>query len=386
MKACGVIVEYNPFHNGHQYHVQQARARSGADVVIACMSGNFLQRGEPAIIDKWLRAEAALKNGVDIVVELPICWSLQAADYFARGGVKLLQAIGCDSLCFGTDSDKAFDYQQFGSFVQENQAMINKEYQQLQDEKLSYPQKMNQVYERFFPELGLSEETPNHILGLAYAKENAAYAHPMRLIPLPRIGAGYNERNLAQGMLASGTGIREGVSRGQDISTFVPQETQEALRREYADWSQLWPYLRYRLLSAGTEELGSLYQMTEGLEHRLKEVAKQTADYQQFMQRVKSKRYTWTRLQRLFCCVLLNIKETEMHTAWQQDQLRLLGFTATGRRYLSQQKKKLVLPLISRVGKAQDMQQELTLRADEIYRLTDPRIPEQAIGRIPIRI
>ena len=386
MKACGVIVEYNPFHNGHRYHAQQARKRSGAEVVVACMSGNFLQRGEPAIIDKWLRTEAALKNGVDLVIELPLCWSLQAADFFARGSIKLLQGIGCESLCFGTDAEDRFDYQEFGNLVTGNQLLIDQTYQQLQDEKLSYPQKMNQVYSQLFADMQLAGDTPNHILGLAYAKENAAYPHPMKLISVPRIGSGYNESNLRQGQLASGTGIREGVRSGANISSFVPPKTAWGLTQQSASWEGLWPYLRYRLLAAKPEELRRIYQMTEGLEHRLIEAAKQALDFQQFMAQVKSKRYTWTRLQRLFCYVLLDINNQEMQAAWQENQLRVLGFTEIGQRYLSQQKKKLTFPLVTRVGKAQNRQQELTLRSDEIYRLADPRIPEQAVGRIPIRV
>ena len=109
MKACGIIVEYNPFHNGHRYHADMARKQTGADVVIAVMSGNFLQRGEPAILDKWARANAALANGIDLVIELPIEWSVQSADYFARGAVRLLQKIGCDYLCFGTEGEQSFD-------------------------------------------------------------------------------------------------------------------------------------------------------------------------------------------------------------------------------------------------------------------------------------
>ena len=116
MRSCGIVVEYNPFHNGHRYHAEKARELSGADVVVAVMSGNFLQRGEPAIIDKWARTKTALQNGVDLVVELPFSWAVQSADYFARGSIKLLQALKCDALCFGTDSDSLFDYAEYGRF------------------------------------------------------------------------------------------------------------------------------------------------------------------------------------------------------------------------------------------------------------------------------
>ena len=114
MKACGVIVEYNPFHNGHLYHLKKAREESQADVMVAVMSGNFLQRGEPAVVDKWQRAQAALSNGADLVVELPFQYACQAADIFAKGSVQTLAQLQCDSLCFGTDYETSFDYNYFG--------------------------------------------------------------------------------------------------------------------------------------------------------------------------------------------------------------------------------------------------------------------------------
>ena len=116
MKACGLVVEYNPFHHGHQYHVEKARQVTNADVVVAVMSGNFLQRGEPAIIDKWQRAQAALQHGVDLIVELPPAWAVHSADFFASGAIRILQDLQCELLCFGTDTKHPFDYAKFDHF------------------------------------------------------------------------------------------------------------------------------------------------------------------------------------------------------------------------------------------------------------------------------
>lgn len=386
MKACGIIVEYNPFHNGHLYHAQKARELSGAEVVVACMSGNFLQRGEPAITDKWLRSRAALANGVDLVIELPLCWSLQAADYFAKGGIKILQAIGCQALCFGTDHQDDFDYQAFGRFAHEKRQAIDIAYRALHDEKLSYPQKMNQVFTRLYPEMQLSGAMPNHILGLAYAKENASYPHPMTLYPLPRVGAGYHDHKLSNQPIASATGIREAIAKHQSVSNFVPDQTLQSLQEQQVTWEKLWQLLRYRLLSTTAAELRQIYQMSDGLEQRMLGAVTQATSFSDFLQAVKSKRYTWTRLQRLCCYVLLNIQDQEMRQAWQEEQLRILGFNATGQAFLRQQKKQLTAEVVSRIGKPTTIQQELMVRGDQIYRLGDERVPEQTIGRIPIRI
>lgn len=382
MKSVGIIVEYNPFHNGHAYHAKMARKLTGAEVVIAVMSGNFLQRGEPAIVDKWLRAEAALHNGVDLVIELPVAWSLQAADYFAKGGVKLLQALNCENLCFGTEDATAFDYQGFGRFAWEEQEQVDAAFQQITDQKMTYPQKMNQVYQALFPSLQLSGETPNHILGLTYAKENASYEHPMKLWPLQRQGAAYHNQELTQ-EFASATGIRRALQQGQEVNDWVPKETAVALRQQQVIWEALWPFLRYRLLASRKSDLQGIYQMVEGLESRLRTAAQTTSDFQDFLAQVKSKRYTWTRIQRLLCYTLLNITEDEMQGAWASPSLRVLGYTKQGKAYLHQHKKSLGLPLVSKIGQETSMEQVLTKRSDQLYRLGDVRVPEQNIGRFP---
>lgn len=145
MRSCGIVVEYNPFHNGHRYHAQKARELSNADVVVAVMSGNFLQRGEPAIIDKWARAKAALENGVDLVVELPFAWAVQSADYFAKGSIALLQALKCDALCFGTESENSFDYADYGSFFVKEKEAIDKLFHELPI-GWSYPEKWLKLF------------------------------------------------------------------------------------------------------------------------------------------------------------------------------------------------------------------------------------------------
>lgn len=385
MKACGIVVEYNPFHNGHRYHAEMARKLSGADVVIAVMSGSFLQRGEPAVTDKWSRAEAALKHGVDIVFELPLAWSLQAADYFAAGSVEILQASGCESLCFGTDTRDAFDYQAFGDFVKDHRQLIDATYQQSADFGKSYPERMRQVLEALYPPLQLDTNMPNHILALSYAQENAKYPQPMALFPLKRSGAGYHQLALEKGEIASATAIRQGLRDGADISMFLPEESLRSLQQA-VDWEQLWPLLRYQIISSTPEELAKIYQMVEGLEHRFLSVVKTANSFADFVEQVKSKRYTWTRIQRLCCYVLLQLQEAEIKDQWQQNYLHLLGFTEKGNQYLKERKKSFTLPLYAKFGRDEAKLFPTSFRGDEIYRLADKGIPEQNFGRVPLMV
>lgn len=384
MRACGIIVEYNPFHNGHKYHAKMARELSQADVVVAVMSGNFLQRGEPAIIDKWLRAKEALENGVDLVVELPIHWSLQSADYFARGGISLLQALKCDSYCFGTDAAAEFDYQAFGEFVNYNQTLINQTFNEIENPNMTYAQKMTEVYRKIYPQLQLTGEEPNHILGLSYAQENARFSEPMKNIPLKRIGAGYHSKEITNA-IASATAIRQAVLNDQNISQVVPKQTEADLNNYQISWENFWSLLKYRILSSSLLELQGIYQMTEGLEYRLKQFISQANHFEEFVELVKTKRYTKTRIQRLLTYVLLNIKHTDMKEAWENDYLHILGFTKKGQAYLKENKKDFSLPILSKIGKPEEEKYTLAVKADQVYQLATSKILEQNFGRYPIQ-
>lgn len=378
MRSCGIIVEYNPFHNGHRYHAEMAKKLSGAEVVIAVMSGNFLQRGEPAFMDKWMRTEAALSNGVDLVVELPFSWAVQSADYFAKGGIKLLQALNCKALCFGTDSQETIDYQQYGQLFVENQAIVDHLFHQLPI-GMSYPEKMAEVVRQLFP--AIQEFPPNHILGLSYAKENAKYAHPMAIYPLPRKDHGYHDVEMVNDQFASATGIRQAFIKGEDITSFVPKETMKHLDQAIS-WEQFWPFLEYQLTVNSAEQMVSIYQMNEGIEHRLK--TSQADNFSEFIQRVKTKRYTMTRLQRLLTYLLLQVRPEEIRKEQEQSMLHILGFTKKGQEYLRQYKKDFTLPVAAKIGQAEKEKLFLTHRADQLYQLVHP--VEQNIGRTPIRL
>lgn len=388
MKSCGIIVEYNPFHNGHQYHAKMAREMSGADVIIAVMSGNFLQRGEPAIIDKWTRAKEALSHGVDLVIELPFAYAVQSADYFAAGGIKLLQTLHCDAVCFGTDHQTEMDYELFGKFVNMNKTEIDQTYQQIKNNGMSYPQQMTEVFRKLYPKSGLDFSSPNHILGLSYAKENATYENPMTLYPLKREQAGYHDTNIYQDF-ASATAIRKAVfsEKLDQIKQVLPEQVAiDLVESPNVSWEDYWPLLKYKLISSSIKELQTIYQMKEGIEYRLQEAAKTSDSFQTFMEQAKTKRYTWTRLQRLATYVLNNVKQQEIENSWNHSHLQVLGFTEQGQRFLREEKKNLVLPLITKVSKSLNTQLALDIRSNQLYQLGDPNILEQSFGRFPIRI
>ncbi|HIY58249.1 MAG TPA: nucleotidyltransferase [Candidatus Tetragenococcus pullicola] len=385
MRASGVIAEYNPFHNGHRYHVEKAREISHAEVIIAVMSGNFLQRGEPAIIDKWSRANEALHNGVDLVVELPIQWSLQAADYFGKGGITLLNALGCESICFGTDSEDTIDYEQLGAFLNQHQKQIDAIFLSFEKDNLTYAQKMAMALKQLDASLAINADQPNHLLAMSYAKENMQLDHPMKLQAIKRKGASHLSKKI-EAHFASATAIRQAVFQGKQVEDVVPNQTRLDLQNSIVSWEDYWPYLKYRIQSSSLEELREIYQMSEGLEYRLKEKVTASLSFSEFINQVKSKRYTQTRIQRLLCYILLNIKEKEMEAAWQTNAIRILGYTDKGKDYLNLSKKEFLLPTISKIGKQEVQQYPMMVKSDRIFQMGNKAIREQNFGRFPVHV
>lgn len=384
MRAVGVIVEYNPLHNGHLYHLKMARKRSGADVVIAVMSGNFLQRGEPAILDKWHRAEVALRYGADLVVELPFAYAVEPADRFAAGALKLLAALKCDSLAFGTEN-AALDYQKIGHRLA---ALPNLHYY-FRDYQQTYATQLNQFYQAT---LQLNIDHPNQLLGLSYAAANAHLGQPLQLLPITRHYAQYQDQELNGTNIASARAIRRVVLHQAkvpaEIAAVVPPETLQALQQnQLLSWQNFYPFLRYRILSTPTAELAQIYQMTEGLEYRFHRAIKTATNFTSLLRGLKTKRYTYTRLQRLCLYVLLNVKPAAIRQVETHPYFHLLGFTAQGQAYLHQIKADLSFPLISRVSQKIGSEKgplSLEIQTDAVYSLVSGR--EQNFNRPPLRI
>ncbi|MDN6626188.1 MAG: nucleotidyltransferase family protein, partial [Pisciglobus halotolerans] len=259
MKAVGVIVEYNPFHNGHLYHLQEARKQAKADVVIAIMSGNFLQRGEPAIIDKWSRTELALEGGADLVVELPVAFSVQPADYFARGGIGLLKQLRCEAICFGTETGTAKEYEEFAKQWLKNEDKLDNAFKRYKNDGSSYAAQMERISIEAGLNLPLHNSYPNMILGKAYAKENYRFYPPMELIPIKRKGSCYHEKDLNTNEFSSATSIRNILLKTNNVKnaeSALPAFAVKKLKKAVlVDWEQFWPLLRYQIIVQPPDKL-----------------------------------------------------------------------------------------------------------------------------------
>lgn len=391
MKSCGVIAEYNPFHNGHRYQLEEAKKQTGSDVMLVVMSGNFTQRGEPAILDKWKRAEMALLNGADLVVEQDVLGSVQAADLFAKTGVRLLQRLECNHLSFGAESGTAMQFLEITQQQIVNKEAINVAFQLKRNDGRTYPAQMQEALtEVLGSELSFPIWEPNNQLGLSYLRENAQYVRPMEAIVIKRQGAKHHDELDREQEFASGTAIR-GLLETDDLESlakWVPENAADLLRSAArVSWNDLWPLLRYRLVSDDVSSLRKIYQMEEGIEHRLKKMVLDAGSFSDFIGLVKNKRWTWTRLQRLCVMTLLGITKSDVAVFFEEPPpIRVLGFTKQGQQYLSELKKKGV-PFITNLTQSNHVEIQQILKADDIYRLANKEgIREQNFTRQPIRV
>ena len=362
MTITGIIAEFNPFHNGHKYLLDQAEG-----LKIVAMSGNFVQRGEPAIVDKWTRAQMAIENGADLVVELPFLVSVQAADFFGQGAVAILARLGMDTLAFGTE--EVLDYQQIANLYTERGQEMELFMENLPN-SLSYPQKTQAMWKEF-ADLDFSGDTPNHVLALAYAK--AVAGRKIKLHPIQRQGAGYHSVDKDVDF-ASATALRQHQNDQNFLERFMPSIAlfENASK---VNWEDYYPLLRYQILS--NPDLTTIYQVNQEMAVRIKDTIKTAQTVDELVEIVATKRYTKARVRRLLTYILVQARENAL-----PEGIHVLGFTEKGRQHLKSLKEQV--HLVSRIGK--EPWDAMTQKADQIYQLGHPSIAEQNFGRVPIRI
>lgn len=381
MKAAGVIVEYNPFHNGHLYHLEQSKKSSNADCIVAVMSGFFLQRGEPALVSKWSRTKMALLAGVDLVIELPYAFSTQKAELFANGSISILEGLGVSEVCFGSESGEIESFVQTVTAMGDNEVEFNRFLQTFIQEGNSYPKSASIAFQALLltdDVVDLSQ--PNNILGFHYVK--AIRDQKAKIVPktIHRTGSHYHDEHFQSPTIASATSIRKALfSSGEsmnDISLLLPDTTVSCLNQyksnfgQFHQWENYFQLLKYKILTSSPEELKSIYEVEEGLEHRFISKIRDANTFSEFMGKIKTKRYTWTRLQRVCTHILTNTTKDKMKRLTidpKASYIRLLGMSKSGRAYLQQNKKNFTLPLISKLNHDSNEMLQLDIKASNVY-------------------
>ena len=353
MRAVGLITEYNPFHNGHLYHLRRSLELAEAEVSVAVMSGHFLQRGEPALVDKWVRAEMALAAGVDVVVELPLPWACSSAPDFARGGIQALTALGVDACCFGSESGDLNALQGCADLLADTHDIIEQRTSAALRRGVTFPQARAQALAELFPEADTQEilANPNNILGLAYLQALGETGSPIVPLSMTRIGAGYHDLDAKEG-IASATGIRRRLRDGLDIDGLVPDPVANLLIKAFAEGMGLDEDIYYRLLSAQllrqSDDLTRYWWVEAGLEQRLVDAADNSAGLEELISAVKARHLTRTRVQRALVAVLLGIETAVARSllAAPPAYLHLLAVSQRGEAFLASRRKRRTIPLV----------------------------------------
>lgn len=379
MTVVGIIAEYNPFHNGHLHQLEQIRTQFPDATIVVAMSGNFLERGEPACIDKWTRTKLALSAGVDLVVELPLVFCVQPADRFALGAVKILKELGVQKLFFGAEH-AAYDF----NLMAEKTMKIHGDFSK-------YNESYAAAYQRAVHEkLGYSVDQPNDLLGLAYARANRKMGSPFELIPLQRVIAGHHDLFLREKKhIASASAIRKQLEKQnvREIRKYVPSWTFNSLTEQrITSWKNFWLLLYYQIKTSSLERMRKLYDVSEGLEYRVKQQTEklpENAVFDDWIKAVKSKRYTYTRLSRLAVTILIQVTSEEVRKIEEDPYIRLLGFSDKGRFHLNRAKKRCRYPIITKVDKkTKEDLLSVDYRAGTVYSLVN-KVP-QDLGRFPL--
>ena len=375
--ATGIIAEYNPFHNGHLYQLREAQRLTGQPIVVV-MSASFMQRGEPACLSKWLRARLAVENGAALVLELPTAFSLRSAQFFASGGVQLLAATGSvNTLSCGVESPEL----DFGALAQRiTSDAAQGRIRSLLSQGKSYAAACAAVLSEAQQEAGVTAmqassnegkafaglTKPNDILALEYAK--ALQATDIKPLFIERRGDGYNDREIS-GTMSSATAIRQALNNSNDgWQQAVPASVRQALLDNAPgyDAALLWQLLRYKLRLMSVDAIADACQCSEGLENLLKDAAA-CPSFAEALQLCTSKRYTTSRIRRLFMQLLLDVPRWR----WEDNApayLRVLAFNDTGRQLLKQMKSTASLPIITGLYRNWPQRlQHLSMRQQQIY-------------------
>lgn len=344
-KILAIIAEYNPFHNGHLHHLEVSKQLTKSAFTVAVMSGNFVQRGNTSLVDKWVKTEMALKNGIDLVIELPTVYAISSAENFADGAIKILNSLGVvDYVSFGSEIGEINSLNEVANILyKEPKEFSNLISAQLKS-GISYPKAREIALTQYF---GTSKKyseilnNPNNILGVEYLKSIKKHRSHIKPITIKRDYSDYNSTKEKNG-IASATAIRTMIQNNKNVHYVVPYETYELLD-ECIGSGKVIPDLKvfekeiiYILRKMNLSEIALLPDVSEGLENKIKIAANNFNTLEELISNIKSKRYTQSRIQRILLYALLNITQKDMNSSKRvTPYIRVLGFNKHGKRIIS---------------------------------------------------
>ena len=347
-KVLGIVCEYNPFHNGHLYHLEQAKKVTGSNYSVAILSGNFTQRGSSAIVDKWSRTEMALKSGIDLVIELPVLYATSSAENFADGAIRILDSLKVvDYVAFGSENSNIDILDDIAKVLHEEPKLYKSILANELKKGVSFPKARESAIISYFSndqKYTNILSSPNNILGIEYIKALKKYKSVIKPISIPRFEAGHNDITYS-GNIASATAIRNIIKNGSFnvLKRLLPQASYEILLDNIKqghvipDLSVFEHQIIYNLRKMSESEIADLPDVAEGLEFSIKKSSNSCNNISDFLNTIKSKRYTTTRIQRILLYSLLGITKKDMALSKKVNPyVRVLGLNSRGKFLISE--------------------------------------------------
>lgn len=372
--VLGIIAEYNPFHNGHLYHLLKSKEKANADYVVAVIGGNFTQRGEASLIDKWTKAEMALANGADLVIELPTIYATSSAENFADGTIKILNSLKIvDTISFGAETED-FNKLNIIANILYNEPKTYKSFLEVALKKgISFPKAREEAIIKYLNDSSYASilSEPNNILAIEYLKALKKHRSKIQPICIKRKSSGHLSKEY-NGQIASATAIRSLVCQNKykEVKTYTTPASYTILTDEIKqghlvkDISQFENIMIYNLRNMSLDEIANLPDVSEGLENTLKKAANSCNTIEEFINIVKSKRYTETRIRRILLYSLLKISKKDMAVSKKvTPYIRVLGFNKKGKELISKASKaNPKLDIITSVKKFEDSNMNKNLK------------------------
>lgn len=359
MVKVGIICEYNPFHNGHLYHLNKIKELYKDAYIVLVMSGNFTQRGDVSVLNKWDKTDIALHYGVDLVVELPFVFATQSADIFAKASIEILDNLGCDYLVFGSESNDIKKLTKLAE-IQLNDKKYQSLVKKYLDDGINYPTAINNALIEL---TGKNVSTPNDILGVTYIREIIKSKSKIKPITIKR-NNDYNCEELSD-FYSSATSIRLALKQNSNVLNQVPDYVHNFLNKNLMFNDKYFELLKYTIMI--NDNLESIQTVDEGIHNRIKKYIITSKSYDDLILKIKTKRYTYNKLNRMFTHILCNLKKEEVENIDNIEYIRVLGFNNNGRQIIKDMKDKTSVPIITNFSDIESSILDIEFRTTCVY-------------------
>lgn len=358
MHVIGVIAEYNPFHKGHLYQINKIKEKYTNSLLVVVTSSSFTQRGDISLLNKWDKTKIALDNNVDLVVELPFVYSTQSSDLFAEGAISILNNLKIDTLVFGTERDNISDLELLAD-IQINNIEYQDKVKEYLSQGLNYATSTNKALEDL---TSIKVDTPNDLLALSYIKQIKKHNYPIKYINIKRTTSYHGSEVLDN--ITSASNIRKLYLSDNSIDNLIPFDKKNLYK---IDMNKYYDILKYKILVEDTS-INKYQTVDEGIESRIIKSIYTSNNYEELIQNIKTKRYTYNKISRMLLHILVGFTKKDASNI-SIDYIRVLGFTRRGQEYLNKIKKELPIPLVIGYKKNISKVLDIELKATKIYAL-----------------